>query len=385
MNHQILKEPGSLDIPCVTCSRPAKLQCPRCLELCLEKDLASFCSQECFKTSWTEHKRLHKPSATEGWHYCTHRGVGRSLVMPEFKWTGNLRPWRISPMRPIPEHIPKPDYYLTGFPKAEVESRQQHEVKVKTEKDIADIRKTCRIGREVLDAAAAVVRPGITTDEIDRVVHEATIAAGAYPSPYNYYNYPKSVCTSVNEIICHGIPDRRPLQNGDIVKVDVSVYYNGYHGDLNETFTVGQCDEQSKQLIKVAHDCMFKAIEICRPGTPYREIGEVITKHAKTHGMSVVRAYCSHGVGDLFHCAPYIPHYANNKAKGTMKVGEVFTIEPMINLGSHRDTTWPDGWTAATEDGKRSAQFEHTILITPNGHEVLTGRLQTSPPLWWEA
>ncbi|KAI7837907.1 hypothetical protein COHA_008288 [Chlorella ohadii] len=349
---------------CATCQQPAKLQCPRCMELGLEKDLAAFCSQECFKGSWTEHKKLHKPSATEGWHYCTRRGQGRSLNMPDFKWTGDLRPARIGPMRPIPEHIPKPDYYLTGLPRlgdGEPGSSTQ-----------------------VLDLAAAAIRPGITTDEIDRIVHEATIAAGAYPSPYNYFNFPKSVCTSINEIICHGIPDRRKLQEGDIVNVDVSVYYKGYHGDLNETFVVGEVDEASKQLVKVTYECLHKAIAICKPGTPYREIGEVITKHAKAHGLSVVRTYCGHGIGDLFHCAPNVPHYAKNKAKGTMKVGEVFTIEPMINQGSHRDKTWPDGWTSATEDGQRSAQFEHTLVITPTGYDILTARLPTSPPLWWE-
>jgi methionyl aminopeptidase len=237
---------------------------------------------------------------------------------------------------------------------------------------------------QVLDLAAAAIRPGVTTDEIDRVVHEATIAAGAYPSPYNYFNFPKSVCTSINEIICHGIPDRRKLEEGDIVNVDVSVYYKGYHGDLNETVVVGEVDEASKQLVKVTYECLHKAIAICKPGTPYREIGEVITKHAKAHGMSVVRTYCGHGIGDLFHCAPNVPHYAKNKAKGTMKVGEVFTIEPMINLGSHRDKTWPDGWTSATEDGQRSAQFEHTLVITPTGYDILTARQPTSPPLWWE-
>jgi methionyl aminopeptidase len=357
---------------------------PASLELGLEKDLAAFCSQECFKGSWTEHKKLHKPSAIEGWHYCTRRGQGRSLNMPDFKWTGDLRPARIGPMRPIPDHIPKPDYYLTGYPAKEMESRQQHAVKIRTEKDVAGIREACRIGREVLDLAAAAIRPGVTTDEIDRVVHEATIAAGAYPSPYNYFNFPKSVCTSINEIICHGIPDRRKLEEGDIVNVDVSVYYKGYHGDLNETVVVGEVDEASKQLVKVTYECLHKAIAICKPGTPYREIGEVITKHAKAHGMSVVRTYCGHGIGDLFHCAPNVPHYAKNKAKGTMKVGEVFTIEPMINLGSHRDKTWPDGWTSATEDGQRSAQFEHTLVITPTGYDILTARQPTSPPLWWE-
>ncbi|EFN52273.1 hypothetical protein CHLNCDRAFT_54612 [Chlorella variabilis] len=371
---------GVEQLSCATCQQPAKLQCPRCLELSLEKDLAAFCSQECFKASWAEHKKLHKPSATEGWHYCTRRGQGRSLNMPDFKWTGELRPARIGPMRQIPDHIPKPDYYLGGYPTAEMESRQQHAVKLRTERDVAGIREACAIGRRVLDAAAAAVAPGVTTDEIDRVVGGVGAGVGVTWVAGGCV----SVCTSINEVICHGIPDKRPLQQGDIINVDVSVYKAGYHGDLNETFVVGEVDAASRQLIRVTHDCLHKAIAICKPGTPYRDIGEVISKHAKAHGLSVVRTYCGHGIGDLFHCAPNVPHYAKNKAKGTMKVGEVFTIEPMVNQGSHRDKTWPDGWTAVTEDGRRSAQFEHTLLITPDGCEVLTARLPTSPPLWWE-
>eukprot|EP00887_Chlorella_sp_A99_P002173 scaffold21.g2173.t1 len=355
---------------CASCKKPATMQCPRCLELGLEQEFAAFCSQECFKAAWTEHKQLHKPSLS-GWHYCTRRGAGRALYMPVFAWTGPLRPARIGPARPIPSHIPRPDYHEDGIPHSEIRSRQQREA------EIAGIREACRIGRLVLDKAHEAVRPGVTTDEIDRVVHEATIALGAYPSPYNYYNFPKSV-------ICHGIPDRRPLQDGDIVNVDVSVYYRGWHGDLNETFVAGEADEESRRLVKATHDALHLAIAACKPGTRYREIGDIVTKHAQAHGFSVVKTYCGHGIGDLFHCAPNVPHYAHNKAKGIMRAGEVFTIEPMINAGSHRDRTWPDGWTAVTEDGKRSAQFEHQLLITETGCEVLTARLPDSPPLWWE-
>jgi len=215
-------------------------------------------------------------------------------------------------------------------------------------------------------------------------VHEATIRRDAYPSPLNYYNFPKSVCTSVNEVICHGIPDQRELQDGDIVNVDVTAYFQGFHGDLNETFVVGEPDEESKRLIKVTHDCLMKAIGEVKPGVRFRDMGEVISTHAQKNGFSVVKTYCGHGIGDLFHCAPNIPHYARNKAVGVMKEGMTFTIEPMINMGSWRDQTWPDGWTAVTEDGKRSAQFEHTLLVTATGCEILTARLESSPPLWWE-
>ncbi|PKI70407.1 hypothetical protein CRG98_009182 [Punica granatum] len=244
------------------------------------------------------------------------------------------------------------------------------------------MRECCRIAREVLDVAARMIRPGVTTDEIDKAVHEATIAAGGYPSPLNYHFFPKSCCTSVNEVICHGIPDARKLEDGDIVNVDVTVYYNGVHGDLNETYFVGNVDETSKQLVQCTYECLEKAIAIVKPGVRFREIGEVINRHASMSGFSVVKSYCGHGIGELFHCAPNIPHYGRNKAVGVMKAGQTFTIEPMINAGVWRDRMWPDGWTAVTTDGKHSAQFEHTLLVTEKGVEVLTARLPSSPDVF---
>jgi len=221
----------------------------------------------------------------------------------------------------------------------------------------------------------------VTTDQIDEYVHNATIENNAYPSPLNYYEFPKSVCTSINEIICHGIPDRRPLENGDIVNVDISVYLNGVHSDLNETYLVGEVDDASKHLVRCSYNCLQKAIEICKPGALYKEIGNVVAAYIEANGLSVVKTYCGHGVGKLFHCNPNVPHYKNNKAIGVMKVGHVFTIEPMINQGTWKDVTWPDNWTSSTADGKRSAQFEHTLLITETGVEVLTARNEDSPPL----
>ena len=176
----------------------------------------------------------------------------------------------------------------------------------------------------------------------------------------------------MNEVICHGIPDFRPLQDGDIVNVDVSVYFDGYHADLNETYLVGNVDEKGRKLVNTTRECLQKAIQACKPGVQYRDLGDIIEKHAKANGLSVVRTYCGHGVHRLFHCAPNIPHYAKNKAIGTMKVGHVFTIEPMINEGVWQDMTWPDDWTSTTVDGRRSAQFEHTLIITETGAEVLT-------------
>lgn len=233
---------------------------------------------------------------------------------------------------------------------------------------------SCRLGREVLDEAARVCDIGVTTDEIDRVVHEACIERDCYPSPMNYYKFPKSCCTSVNEVICHGIPDMRPLEDGDICNVDITVFHRGFHGDLNETFFVGNVGEQHKKLVQVTYECLSKAIDIVKPGERYREIGNVIEKHARANGFSVVRSYCGHGIHRLFHTAPNVPHYANNKAVGVMKVGNCFTIEPMISEGTWRDHQWPDEWTAVTADGKYSAQFEQTLIVTETGCDILTKR-----------
>ena len=235
------------------------------------------------------------------------------------------------------------------------------------------MRTVCRYGREVLDLAAAAVRPGITTDAIDEIVHKAIIERNAYPSPLNYRNFPKSVCTSINEVICHGIPDQRKLREGDIINLDISVYYDGFHSDLNATYPVGEIDEDSKRLISTTRECLDEAIKMCKPGALFRDIGKVIEPIARANGCSVVRQYTGHGTNDLFHTAPNIPHYAKNKAIGTMKPGMTFTIEPMINLGSNAEPVhWNDNWTATTVDGKRSAQFEETLLITETGVEVLT-------------
>lgn len=183
-------------------------------------------------------------------------------------------------------------------------------------------------------------------------------------------------------MVCHGIPDLRPLQDGDICNVDVSVYYKGYHGDLNETFFVGEnIPKSSKELVTNTYNSLMKAIELCKPGVMYREVGNLISKYIEEKGHSVVRTYCGHGCGMMFHCPPTIPHYGRNKAVGIMKEGHIFTIEPMINMGNYKDKLWKDKWTSVTLDGQRSAQFEHQLLITEDGAEVLTARLPTSPPL----
>lgn len=226
-----------------------------------------------------------------------------------------------------------PDYAATGIPRFEMESPNQRTPPVLTDAQIAKARRVARLGREILDKAHAAVRPGITTDELDRVVHDATVEAGAYPAPLNYRHFPKSVCTSVNEVVCHGIPDDRELRDGDIVNVDISLILDGYYGDLNETFVVGtKVPQDAKDLIRCAHDSLARAIELCKPGVRFRDLGDVIAAHTKKCGFSVDRTYCGHGIGETFHQAPSIPHYAGNKAKGLMKPGHVFTIEPMINM-----------------------------------------------------
>jgi methionyl aminopeptidase len=346
---------------CEGCGSPAKMRCPTCKTL----NVASFfCGQECFKANWETHKSKHDPFTP---------------VTDTYRYTGPLRPGKVTPMRSVPEHIPRPDYVATGVSRLEEQDRGA--VPVWDAEGISGMRAACLLSRECLDMAHAMVRPGVTGEEIDIAVHEWAIEHNCYPSPLNYYRFPKSVCVSANEVICHGIPDDRPLVEGDIVNIDVSLYYRGYHGDLNETYFVGEVAESSKSLVRTTYESLMKSIEACKPGQMYRNIGSVISNTAEAQGFSVVRTYCGHGVGQLFHCAPTVPHYGRNKAVGKMRPGHIFTIEPMINQGTWKDQLWNDGWTSVTIDGQRSAQFEHTLLITETGVEVLTARLPTSPPL----
>lgn len=301
----------------------------------------------------------------------------------KFRYTGKVRPGKQSPKRNIPGSIARPDYADDGRPKAGG-PMLPWQVEKKNAKDIEGMRAAGRVAREVLDAAGRLVAPGVTTDAIDAVVTEESIKRGAYPSPLNYHGFPKSCCTSVNEVICHGIPDSSVLQDGDIINIDITCYYGGYHGDCSETFLVGEVDEAGKQLVKVTHDCWQAAIDYCRPGQPFNGIGAIIEDFVKPYGYTSVREFCGHGIGKVFHTNPNILHY-KNRDPGKMEVGNVFTIEPMICEGSFKHVMWNDGWTATTIDGRRSAQFEHTLLVTPTGVEALTGRLPTSNPFFWEA
>ena len=246
------------------------------------------------------------------------------------------------------------------------------------------MRYACRTAREVLDIAGRAVAPGIRTDDIDRIVHEESIRRGGYPSTLNYQGFKKSCCTSLNEVICHGIPDSTKLKEGDIINIDITVFIGGFHGDCSETYLVGEVDEEGRRLVKTTWECMEKGIGICKPGTHIKEIGNVIEEFAKKNGYSIPTGFVGHGIGSSFHMLPNVPHYKNNEPAGKMKPGMTFTIEPMVNEGKRDYIFWEDEWTATTSDGKRSAQFEHTLLITEDGVERLTGKIESSPKYFWE-
>ncbi|KJA13970.1 hypothetical protein HYPSUDRAFT_150934 [Hypholoma sublateritium FD-334 SS-4] len=356
---------------CPNGNPPSRLECPTCAKLGIRGSF--YCGQECFKAGCTCAYRCRR---TFHRAYPVVTADGTYNPFPNFEYTGSLRPaYPLSAKRAVPAHIPRPDYVTAGGkPLGEIQAAGQPP-RILSAEEIQKMRTVCRLTREVLDLAAAAIRPGVTTDEIDEIVHNATIERNAYPSPLGYRGYPKSVCTSVNEVICHGIPDKRKLREGDIINIDVSVYFDGFHGDLNETYPVGEIDEESKKLIRTTRESLDEAIKLCKPGALFRDLGKAIEPVARTNGCAVVRTYTGHGVNDLFHTAPNIPHYAKNKAVGTMKAGMAFTIEPMLNLGTNwADVHWPDNWTATTTDGKRSAQFEDTLLITETGVEILTNR-----------
>ncbi len=276
-----------------------------------------------------------------------------------------LRPGRVSPRRAVPPEIARPDYAATGRPSSQGKD-------VKTPAQLERLRRACRAAARVLRVGAEAVRPGVTTDALDALCHEETLRLGGYPSPLNYRGYPKSICTSVNEVICHGIPDSRPLEAGDIVNLDITVFLDGMHGDCSATFLVGQVDEGGQRLVRTARECLERGIAAVRPGRPVSEIGRAIEPHAAAAGYGVVRAYCGHGIGETFHTSLQIPHHYDPKAKRIMEPGMTFTIEPMITEGTWQDALWDDDWTAVTADGKRAAQFEHILLVTADGAEILT-------------
>lgn len=270
-------------------------------------------------------------------------------------------------MRSVPADIPRPPYAETG------EYEPWDEPRIKSPEIIEKMRHSCNLAREVLRLSGEMVAPGVTTDEIDRYVHDLFVNNGAYPSTINYHGYPKACCTSINEVICHGIPDSTVLNDGDICNIDVTGYIGGVHGDTNATFFAGEVDPESRQLVGVTDECIWHGIEAVKPGRPLSDIGRAIEDHAKKHQYGVVRAFVGHGIGEQFHSDIQVLHYYDSRATTMMRPGMTFTIEPMIALGTVNYKVWDDNWTAVTADGKRTAQFEHTILVTEDGCDVLTG------------
>jgi methionyl aminopeptidase len=280
--------------------------------------------------------------------------------------TGRVRPGVVSPMRTVPDNIVPADYYRSGEPERRTESA------VKSSDVIQRMRRAGLVAAEVLAVTGAAVRPGVTTEELDLIAHGAYIERGAYPSTLNYHGYPKAICTSVNEVICHGIPDDRSLEDGDIVNIDVTAFLDGVHGDCSATYLCGEVDGASRQLVEVTRECRDIGIAAVRPGRPISDIGRAIEEHAQAHRYGVVRTFVGHGIGEQFHLSPSIPHYYAPEASTVMVPGMTFTVEPMITVGTWREKMWDNGWTAVTADGKRTAQFEHTLVVTEDGVDVLT-------------
>ena len=277
-----------------------------------------------------------------------------------------IQPATISPPREVPASIERPRY--VGRPAPDRYTGED----VQPPEIIEKMRIAGRIAAQAIRAAGTAIKPGVTTDDLDQIVHEFLIDHGAYPSTLGYRGFPKSCCTSVNEVICHGIPDARPLEGGDIVKIDVTAYIQGVHGDTCATFFCGEVDEQTRLLSERTQQALARAINAVKPGRQVNVIGRVIESYAKRFGYGVVRDYTGHGVHTTFHSGLVIPHYDEPACDTEIKPGMTFTIEPMITLGSGDWYMWDDGWTVLTADGSRCAQFEHTLVVTESGAEVLT-------------
>lgn len=278
----------------------------------------------------------------------------------------SLVPGVLSPRRPVPPHIVRPEYVDRPAP-------APYEGPDITPPDVIErMRAAGRLAAQALAEAGRHVAPGVTTDELDRIGHEFLLDHGAYPSTLGYRGFPKSMCTSINEVICHGIPDSTVLQDGDIVNIDITAFLDGVHGDTNATFLVGDVDEESRLLVERTHEATMRAIQAVAPGRPINVIGRVIESYAKRFGYGVVRDFTGHGINTAFHSGLVIPHTDDPRFDTLLEVGMTFTIEPMITLGTVAYDLWDDGWTAVTKDRLRTAQFEHTLVVTPTGAEILT-------------
>ncbi|WP_336713605.1 type I methionyl aminopeptidase [Arthrobacter sp. USHLN218] len=280
---------------------------------------------------------------------------------------GTLVQGTVSPVLPVPSSIQRPEYAWKPAPAKFTGSE------VKDAETIERIRHASRIAAQAIVEVGKHVRPGVTTDELDRVGHEFLLDHNAYPSTLGYRGFPKSLCSSVNEVICHGIPDTTELRDGDIINIDITAYAGGVHGDTNYTFLVGDVDEESRLLVERTQESLNRAIRAVAPGREINVIGRAIESYAKRFGYGVVRDFTGHGVGEAFHTGLIIPHYDAAPAYSRLiEPGMVFTIEPMLTLGTIEWDMWDDDWTVVTKDRKRTAQFEHTLVVTESGAEILT-------------
>jgi methionyl aminopeptidase len=277
-----------------------------------------------------------------------------------------LRPGTLSPWREVPAHIPRPEYVGKAGPKKFRGSD------IQTPETVEKMRVAGRLAAQATQLAGAHCQPGVTTDEIDAIVHEFLCDHGAYPSTLGYRGFPKSCCTSLNEVICHGIPDSTVIEDGDIINVDVTAYIHGVHGDTDATFCVGDVSEENRLLVERTREAMMRGIRAVAPGRRLNAVGRVIEAYARRFGYGVVRDFTGHGIGETFHSGLYVPHYDKPDLETVMEPGMTFTIEPMITLGTHKYEMWRDNWTVVTKDRKWTAQFEHTIVVTDDGYEILT-------------
>jgi methionyl aminopeptidase len=326
-------------------------------------------NEPCWCGSGAKYKRCHRDADAEAARATTGGArPGLSATLRSLATgLGVVAPPRPA-LRAVPAHIPRPEYAESGRPARAPGTRPA------TADELARLRRACAAAVRVLEHTGAAVRAGVTTDELDLRAHEETIRLGGYPSPLNYRGFPKSICTSINEVICHGIPSGRPLRDGDIITVDVTVYLDGMHGDCATTYLVGDVDAPSRRLVAATRECLDLGIAAVKPGEPVSAIGRAIEAHAHAGGFGVVKAFCGHGIGATFHTALQIPHYHERGASTILEPGMTFTIEPMITAGTWKHRLLEDGWTAVTTDGSRCAQYEHTIVVTASGAEVLTPR-----------
>ena len=279
---------------------------------------------------------------------------------------GHLVPGRVSPRRDVPSSIPRPEYVGKKSPAPHTTGDRYDEITISKIKRASKLAATAR--NLILDSA----KPGVTTDDLDAIGHEFLIENGAYPSTLGYRGFPKSICTSLNEVVCHGIPDDTVLKDGDLLNVDITAYLDGVHGDTNGTVLIGQATEEAANLVQRTKEAMLRGIKAALPGREVNVIGRAIESYAKRFGYGVVQDFTGHGVGTSFHTGLIIPHYDAPEYSTVIEPGMVFTVEPMITLGGIEWDLWDDGWTVTTKDKSLTAQFEHTILITEDGPEILT-------------